>query len=353
MFCKKCGKEIQNDSIFCPFCGTKQNEAKIEINDILIFVKKNKKWTYPYFIWIIFHFALLLSSTKENLEGFYPWNDSISYLLQYTKDVFFDISLTDKCNVYDISEFFVYTIIIPLFVFVVARYLPYFSSFYKKICGILIHIIVNLKRIKTKQGDELQILPIINRFSGTIIDMLIILCTFFIISFSSNSEHAISYIELLTVSPKEYEQLDSKVLSNYDSESLILNRTDTLSKNNIVKPYKGYTANIDLYYSLLFIFLNSLYFFVFEGFMSSSLGKSVHGGKIIDYYKDVIGFERAFVRGLCRVIIMIVFFFLLHFVICFNILSTLILFTLINGAIVFFTKRSYIDLITETAYVFR
>lgn len=32
MYCKKCGKEILDDSEFCPICGEKQNEESKTIN---------------------------------------------------------------------------------------------------------------------------------------------------------------------------------------------------------------------------------------------------------------------------------------------------------------------------------
>lgn len=32
MFCKKCGKQIDNDSIFCKHCGTKLENSKIKVN---------------------------------------------------------------------------------------------------------------------------------------------------------------------------------------------------------------------------------------------------------------------------------------------------------------------------------
>lgn len=49
MFCTKCGKELENDAVFCPNCGAKV--AELEIEEPVIESSENKK---PAKCWSVF-----------------------------------------------------------------------------------------------------------------------------------------------------------------------------------------------------------------------------------------------------------------------------------------------------------
>lgn len=159
MYCKKCGKELPQDSNFCPFCGTgvstDNSYYKYSIPDIVL---KNKKYFITYGIWIVINvFLWALSSPikikyinsnigkyvdleytnnnhrrieKDLSDGFYPFDKSIADILDGKT---FHFSLSENIDVYDFSEFFFYTIIIPIFIWMFIKVKPYFFPFWKHI----------------------------------------------------------------------------------------------------------------------------------------------------------------------------------------------------------------------------
>ena len=123
MYCRYCGKELPNDSNFCPNCGKKQkDESSVRKTSLEYILKEHKKLSYAYLVWLLLHLTLFLSSTKNNPDGFYPWNKSISYLLGGGS--YYRFSLLDEYNVYDFSEFFFYTIVFPIVIFGIIRLYP-------------------------------------------------------------------------------------------------------------------------------------------------------------------------------------------------------------------------------------
>ena len=134
MYCRYCGKELPNDSNFCPNCGKKQkDEGSVRKTSLEYILKEHKKLSYAYLVWLLLHLTLFLSSTKNNPDGFYPWNKSISYLLG--GDSYYRFSLLDEYNVYDFSEFFFYTIVFPIVIFGIIRLYPMVLPSLKKLKG--------------------------------------------------------------------------------------------------------------------------------------------------------------------------------------------------------------------------
>ncbi len=105
MYCKHCGKEIEDNSSFCNHCGKPLvNNPKGVINKPI--------WVI-YLIWAFANLYLLMGEKIFNASSyFFPFTDHKYY--PYT---FYD---WDK-RFYDFSEFIVYVFIIPAILYVVYR----------------------------------------------------------------------------------------------------------------------------------------------------------------------------------------------------------------------------------------
>lgn len=120
MFCKKCGKEVEDDSIFCKYCGEdlsssknyyKINENKVSIDaNVLLssksakylkfFFKKYSRATWLYIIWFLLNCTFWIIAIMDD-----------DY--HYAQDSF--IISTDGFSIgyYDSTEFLLFTLIIP------------------------------------------------------------------------------------------------------------------------------------------------------------------------------------------------------------------------------------------------
>lgn len=102
MYCKHCGKEIDDNSTFCKHCGKSQGNTQKGIVSKPI-------WIF-YFIWALTNLYLLMGKTYNNASAyFYPFTGH-SY----------DYYSWDK-HYYDFSEFVIYVFILPAILFVVYR----------------------------------------------------------------------------------------------------------------------------------------------------------------------------------------------------------------------------------------
>lgn len=149
MYCKKCGKEIPDDSIFCLYCGASQKRTTTENPktkepikvDVNANVKTNiapsvnmgwykkltntqKNWLGMYIIWVVIHLILLVCG--EGRDKFFP---HIYKGPNYTDDYYerwrhFESSPVPpdewmvKWNLdyYGLPEFLIYVVLVPLVV---------------------------------------------------------------------------------------------------------------------------------------------------------------------------------------------------------------------------------------------
>ena len=106
MYCKHCGKEIDDNSTFCKYCGKSQGNAQkgMAIKPVWI----------VYIIWTLANLYLLMGGCKwDNASGyFYPFTIHEGYECFYPN--------WDK-RFYDFSEFLFYVFIFPSILYVVYR----------------------------------------------------------------------------------------------------------------------------------------------------------------------------------------------------------------------------------------
>lgn len=108
MYCRYCGKELPNDSNFCPNCGKKQKEATFGFKKrIVTFYYNHQIVSRLYSAWLILHaFFLLLANPQEELAT----------TIQDIKEEFFPFGYYGVDS-YDVSEFFFYTIVFPIILY--------------------------------------------------------------------------------------------------------------------------------------------------------------------------------------------------------------------------------------------
>lgn len=129
MYCKHCGKQITDDSLFCQFCGGKQDvEAPTENKEsknvesyaysenkqsLISMTPKKKKYLILYLIWALVHILCwMFGETKVYYNGYSSLSPQTHFFPftteRYASKDFFDVDF------YDYTEFLVYVLLIPL-----------------------------------------------------------------------------------------------------------------------------------------------------------------------------------------------------------------------------------------------
>lgn len=418
MYCRKCGKELSNDSNFCPNCGAKQTETNSEnIDYIKKTLGKHRKLIYAYVLWIIMHLSLLINSLsysrgyRDSHYGFYPWDCSLNSLFKYFMGkqhwgFTYDFSLLDKYNVYDFSEFFAYIVVLPSILILIAQlvisikpyikkyFIPYTKDFCSNIKNKYYKWKLSKKQIrqrKNEQGqcenitnptiktttdlqdkiefcvnkkndeeieecnNEVQFLSLPRRLFGSLLDKTIIIILFVVGSLAISPFGAPkklgNYIGLLETSPFEYEYIDRVRMSNYgDFNPLISNYYQARERMVTEPPHLGSTKELDLNITLSFIILNLIYYILFEILLSASPGKYMVGGTLLNGKRKRIDIASVLMRGLVGAALMLLSVYGLHFFLGINYISVMIVFFVAMDISLFFTKKSLLDIISETFY---
>lgn len=118
MYCKNCGKQISNDSVYCQFCGTPQNNDTNEslkrilrtenFNRLSSLTTRQKIWIGVYIIWVLINLVFVLIR-------FHP--DAINYFFPFESARFIDPLPKFDFVYYDFSEFIVYAVLIPALIY--------------------------------------------------------------------------------------------------------------------------------------------------------------------------------------------------------------------------------------------
>ena len=416
MYCRYCGKELPNDSNFCPNCGKKQKETKTSIphgeNKFVEIIKTHKHLAYCYSVWLVLHLCLFIFAKPKGIVNpnfyphdeydysgdFYPFSRSLGDILN-GKDFYVDILYVD-C--YDFSELFFYIVFFPIAVFGIVKCIPIISSLLKKIkecynqwqeC--------NSKRRERCQGNDLahktpqkedsnqEPIPtnivaeefisnvqnedeiaysgtetkkpkmsLLPRLIGSIFDKILILIIFVagyaVISPYASSEKIGKYIGLFYAKPEVYDYIDRAEMNKYGTfNGEIAEYFQYGVRSEMEPPHIGSTLELDKGITFSFIILNMVFYILFESILSASPGKRMFKGIILDSADDKIGFSKALTRGLCGGALMGGTYFLLHLAGGQTNIVVVIVFFLLLDLPVLFTKRSLLDLCSGTSYAKR
>lgn len=124
MYCKHCGREIDDNSSFCKYCGKSQDNRVSTSNSLVDFVT-NRPIVSLYILWVIINVICLCRGDKngEYYDLLYP-----RFCLYGD---YFDL------DYYQITDFIVYTILIPLVIFLGYHYFKKVTSIKYRICWAL------------------------------------------------------------------------------------------------------------------------------------------------------------------------------------------------------------------------
>ena len=120
MYCKHCGREIDDNSSFCKYCGKSQDNREQTSIGLIEFVSK-KPILSSYILWVIINVICLCRGEKvgEYYSILYP-----KFILKKWMEIddVFDL------NYYLITDFLVYSILIPLVIFLGYHYFKKVTS---------------------------------------------------------------------------------------------------------------------------------------------------------------------------------------------------------------------------------
>ena len=412
MYCRNCGKELADNSNFCPNCGANQKVTVTKFNfRVPKFINEHKKLLHVYALWVLAHLTLLINSSKKS-EGFYPWKEPLKDILtkKYLDKRLFWL---DEYNVYDFSEFFFYTVLLPVIIFGIYKYWPYLVSFIRKNIKIIKQKYSYRQSLEAEKNDyetketlsesyatmnngdsiirpnttqdvfenvvqtaqtednteeeehkdetvEVEPMPLFRRFFGSLIDkvLLVLVFGFGLIITNPFGGAAIlgTYTALLKIVPSNYEYIDEVRMKDYRNANTNPNVSDFFQKRarQANKPPRiGSTKELDKNITLSFVFLNLFYYILFESVLFASLGKRWLGGVLLDRKQKKIGFARVLIRALWSTVFMLIAVFFFHFQMNQTYFVVIPLFFFILDIPVFFTKRSLLDLCTGTIYIKR
>lgn len=134
LICPKCGKTLKEDSLFCCYCGSsiptqhKSKELILKIPKIDIQSLLKSKFFKIYVLWMAINCILLYKA--QNAYSNYFNSTNVSHISDYYsrmdkdihpedwlypfQNIFSGIKGQDPVYVYDISEFILYIVVVPI-----------------------------------------------------------------------------------------------------------------------------------------------------------------------------------------------------------------------------------------------
>lgn len=399
MYCRYCGKELPNDSNFCPSCGKKQKKSKEIIFKfatglkIIEFTKKYMIAVYAYFFWVLLNLTLYITSDKYSDCGqrFYPFDMPLSYVIQGgipgaigmkipPTVEFFGRSL----NCYDFTEFFTYTLLFPMIVLGLVRLIHYIITLEKHKSSVTETSNIKTKEVKIdfeQSEDSLESQDItvqkesfdypmeqdftrkehintfelfIKRFFATTIDkvLIMVLAGFLIFSITSiypfYAEELGTYSALFHMSTLDiYNAAIGSVIKNFPNDMIAQHKTE------IDSCYLDYIW-LDICFTLQFVAINLIYYYFSERKWSASLCKHYYGLILVSTKENqegkVISHSQVLLRASIFLVLMIAMI-LLRWLLGINYWGVIIFFFLLLDFPILLTGKSMIDLLSSTKLI--
>ena len=377
MYCRNCGKELPEGSNFCPNCGKSQKE-KAEKSAFLIngtsslvrYCRNHKLLTTIYIMWFLIQFALLLSSSgrcscSSWVEGYYGCKDvfyPLAHFCSLSEVIFGDSDFKldfVEMNHYDISEFFVYTLLLPFIIWCIVKV---FSNILEK----KQHKKEKLHNKTIENTDEQETINSMKKAS-----------------WNSNTEETneVDNTEKNLPAPKD-QMLEAEMVTMPLLKRLIASIIDHVAILILlvvialfcmmVSPYEGPGTlgvisafldispkylpeefmQLDIYVTVFSIFIFIMYFGLAELRWKASLGKYLLKGILLDSDKIIIKGTDA-KRMFTRLGLYIGYALIFHFQMGLGYFPVIILYIILMSLPILFTKQSLLDLMTGTIYAKR
>lgn len=365
MYCRYCGKELPNDSNFCHNCGKKVKDSitleSVKTSKFVEFMRVHKKALYLYFSWLLLNVCLLIfaipKGTNQNgsiyRADFYPFTRPLAEIFE-GKNFYVNILKVER---YDFSELFFYVVLLPCVIFGMVKCFQRMPTLFKKLRGY--YVPSKGMRLKSGENDsDVKKMTLLPRLLGSFIDKFLILILFVLVSVAISPYGAPGrlgiYYGLRNTPPSLYEYIDRGEMSRYGTYSEgISKHFQDMERLESLPPHIGYTFELDMSITFMFILLNIIYYVLFESLLSASLGKWIFKGILIDGTNRRIGIGKALSRGLCGGALMAGTYLFLHLLGGLTNIVVVIIFFLLLDIPVLFTKNSLLDLCTRTMYVKR
>lgn len=413
MYCKKCGKHVPSDAKFCPYCGKSQNGQNnfSMLGNVKNLIDKNKPLSYVYLGWVLVNFTLWLFSSNTSYDrqgnsydisdGFYPFYTPFTVVVE--NSYYDDFSLIENIDVYDFSEFFLYSFLLPLLFVGLKKSFSYISEALKRRTNSIapslnnkadkeiqlvdsssasagdesarmveektdnqnkagISLKCNLENTSKVKSDpkEEKAFPLWRRAIGSAIDKIIIVVLFLVGYEVLHPYSAFGniglFMGLMDTNPTSYEYVDKTHIANYGSyyQGIDKDYLDKVYKEE-GKPYIGQTKDIIMSMTYSFVLWNMFYYILFELLLCASPGKYIMGGRLFGFEEKLRRIGKVLLRGIIFGGLLFTLVFLFQYEKIANYYTLILVFFIILDIPLLFTafsmKCSLLDLLSNTNYV--
>lgn len=345
MFCSNCGKEIQEGSLYCSFCGQEQNK-KVQKN-----INKNIVIGIIAYIGYICCLTIYLYGNARYIERQHRGSNIFNY-----QDI----------------EKFDYTYF-SLMLFGLAFVLPMIIYFlYNKFRIKNIREVSSLLRVNKSIQKQPQILKhnttsaftffknkvivFAKKFFAGLVDRIMILLVFAVITeICFGSYLSSSYVGKYTTITIEgqrsiYPYMEFNAKHSKPSDFGVTESYQALVDIEQAEHGLRNYGELDDYMTTIFVLSNILYLIIAGCFLNSTLGERLCRLRTVDKYGDLVEkttfWKKGFILG-----IVLVFFVTIRNLVDTTYLIVSIVYLLINCVLLLFTQKSLVDILSNSKVV--